>query len=60
MDDDALQALHPRKLPEDLQSWNLEDLEGYIKNLKAEINRVEAKIKEKQAVGAAAASLFKS
>ena len=60
MDDEALQALRPRALPDDLQSWNLEDLEEYIENLKAEISRVEAKITEKKAVGAAAASLFKS
>lgn len=59
MDDDQLRPMRGSQLP-DLQSWNLEDLEDYIVNLKAEITRVEAKIEEKKAVGSAAASLFKS
>ena len=59
MDDDQLRPMRGSQLP-DLQSWNLEDLEDYIVNLKAEIRRVEAKIEEKKAVGSAAASLFKS
>lgn len=59
MDDDQLRSMRGSQLP-DLQSWNLEDLEDYIVNLKAEITRVEAKIEEKKAVGSAAASLFKS
>ena len=59
MDDDHLRPMRGGQLP-DLQSWNLEDLEDYIANLKAEITRVEAKIEEKKAVGSAAASLFKS
>lgn len=59
MDDDQLHPMRGGQLP-DLQSWNLEDLEDYIVNLKAEIRRVEAKIEEKKAVGSAAASLFKS
>lgn len=60
MDDDAFETLRPRRMPSDLQSWNLEDLQDYIDNLKSEIARVEAKIAEKKAVGNAAASLFKS
>ena len=60
MDDDAFETLRPRRMPSDLQSWNLEDLQDYIDNLKSEIVRVEAKIAEKKAVGDAAASLFKS
>jgi len=60
MDEDLFGTLRPRNLPHDLQSWNLEDLTAYIANLTAEIGRVEAKIKEKEAVGNAAASLFKS
>ena len=60
MDDDMFDNLRPRRLPDDLQSWNLEDLQDYIANLKSEIARAEAKIKEKKAVGDAAASLFKS
>lgn len=60
MSDDEFAPLRPRQLPYDLQSWNLEDLTDYIANLKAEINRCEAKIAEKKAVENAAASLFKS
>ena len=48
MDDDQLRPMRGNQLP-DLQSWNLEDLEDYIVNLKAEITRVEAKIEEKKA-----------
>lgn len=60
MDEDQLSPMRGGSQPPDLQSWNLEDLEAYIANLKAEITRVEAKIEEKKAVGSAAASLFKS
>jgi uncharacterized small protein (DUF1192 family) len=38
---------------------NVEDLEEYVVALKAELVRVEAKIKAKQSHAAAAASLFK-
>jgi len=38
---------------------NIEDLKEYVAVLKAEIERVEAKIKAKQGHASAAASLFK-
>ena len=60
MEDDQFSSIRKGGTPPDLQSWNLEDLEDYIETLSAEIIRVEAKIKEKKAVGSAAASLFKS
>ncbi len=60
MEDDDFAAFRPRQLPADLQSWNLEDLNDYIVKLQNEIARVEVKIKEKQDVTSAAASLFKS
>ena len=60
MEDDDFAAFRPRQLPADLQSWNLEDLKDYIVKLQNEIARVEDKIKEKQDVTSAAASLFKS
>lgn len=60
MEDDDFAAFRPRQLPADLQSWNLEDLNDYIVKLQNEIARVELKIKEKQDVTSAAASLFKS
>ena len=60
MEDDDFAAFRPRQLPADLQSWNLEDLKDYIIKLQIEIARVEVKIKEKQDVTSAAASLFKS
>lgn len=60
MEEDDFAAFRPRQLPADLQSWNLEDLKDYIVKLQNEIARVEEKIKEKQDVTSAAASLFKS
>jgi len=60
MEDDDFAAFRPRQLPADLQSWNLEDLNDYIVKLQNEIARVEVKVKEKQDVTSAAASLFKS
>ena len=38
---------------------NIEDLKEYVAVLKAEIERVEAKIKAKQSHASAAASFFK-
>lgn len=60
MSEDEFDGLRAGKVPADMQSWNIEDLEDYITRLKAEITRAEAKIAEKKAVGDAAASLFKS
>jgi uncharacterized small protein (DUF1192 family) len=42
-----------------LDEMNIEDLKEYVAALKAEITRVEAKIKAKESHASAAASLFK-
>ncbi|MGC6536851.1 MAG: DUF1192 domain-containing protein [Candidatus Puniceispirillaceae bacterium] len=60
MSDDEFEALRPRQLPADLQSWNIEDLQAYINRLEAEIALVKAKMAEKESVGNAAAALFKN
>ncbi len=48
-----------KKKPLTLDDMKIEDLQGYVATLKAEIERVEAKIKAKQSHASAAASLFK-
>ena len=60
MSDDEFEALRPKAAPADLQSWNIEDLEAYCERLAAEIERAQAKIKEKKSVNDAASALFKS
>jgi len=57
-----LDDLDPRqKKPKllNLDDLNIEDLKEYVARLKAEIERVEAKIKAKQSHASAAASFFK-
>jgi len=57
-----LDDLDPRqKKPQlkNLDAMNIEDLKEYVAVLKAELVRVEDKIKAKQSHAAAAASLFK-
>ncbi len=57
-----LDDLDPRQRktqPRNLDVMNVEDLKEYVVVLKAELERVEAKIKAKQSHAAAAASLFK-
>lgn len=58
----TFEDLEPKNVtrkPVDLSTWNIEDLALYIENMKTEIQRVEAKIAEKQSVSSAAESLFK-
>jgi len=45
--------------PRNLDTMNIEDLKEYVAVLKAELVRVEDKIKAKQSHATAAASLFK-
>jgi uncharacterized small protein (DUF1192 family) len=55
--------LEPRKkapAPRELDSLSIEELNNYIAELQAEIDRVKAKIAAKQAHLTGAASLFKS
>lgn len=58
-----LDDLDPRNAkkakPLNLDDMNIEDLEQYIAVLKAEIARVEDKMKAKQSHASAAASFFK-
>ena len=54
--------LEPKKSlpkPKDLTSWNIEDLEQYIANMKLEIARVETMIDDKKRVSEDASRLFK-
>jgi len=54
--------LEPKKglpKPKDLTSWNIEDLEQYIANMKLEIARVETMIDDKKRVSEDASRLFK-
>lgn len=55
---DEIEQLKPRAMPAEMQSWNIEDLQDYIINLKAEIVRVEALIAQKNQVQSAALALF--
>ena len=41
-----------------MERWNVEDLQAYIDNMKAEIARVETILAGKSSVTAAAAALF--
>ena len=57
-----LEDLEPRKQkpkPKDLGPWSIEELEDYIANLQAEIERARGAIKAKQAQRAGAAAIFK-
>ena len=54
--------LEPRKQalkPRDLSSWSVGDLNDYIANLQAEIERAETMIKSKQGHRSAADAFFK-
>ena len=58
----TFEDLEPKNVtrkPADLSTWNIEDLRDYIENMKAEIQRAEAMIAEKQSVSSAADALFK-
>jgi uncharacterized small protein (DUF1192 family) len=58
-----LEDLDPRNArkakPLNLDDLNIDDLKEYVAVLKAEIERVEAKIKAKQSHASAASSFFK-
>lgn len=58
-----LDDLDPRNAkkakPLNLDDLNIDDLKDYVAVLKAEIERVEAKIKSKQSHASAAAAFFK-
>jgi uncharacterized small protein (DUF1192 family) len=56
---DDLDPRQKKPKPLNLDEMNIDDLKEYVATLKAEIERVEAKIKAKQGHASAAASLFK-
>ena len=56
---DDLDPKQKKSQPRNLDSMNIDDLKEYVAVLKAEVARVEEKIKAKQSHAAAAASFFK-
>ncbi|WP_422000057.1 DUF1192 domain-containing protein [Reyranella sp.] len=56
---DDLDPRQKKAQPRNLDSMNIEDLREYAAVLKAELARVEDKVKSKQSHAVAAASLFK-
>jgi uncharacterized small protein (DUF1192 family) len=56
---DDLDPRQKKTQPKNLDAMNVEDLKEYVAALKAELARVEEKIKAKQSHAAAAATLFK-
>jgi uncharacterized small protein (DUF1192 family) len=56
---DDLEPLKKKSQPRNLDPMSVEELREYITVLKAEIVRVEEKIKAKQSHASAAASFFK-
>jgi len=56
---DDLDPRQKKTQPKNLDAMNIEDLKEYVAAMKAEIERVEAKIKAKQSHASAAASFFK-
>lgn len=57
---DDLDPKQKKSQPRNLDSMNIDDLKEYVTVLKAELVRVEEKIKAKQSHAAAAASFFKT
>ena len=56
--EDEFEALKPAGVGPEMERWNVEDLQAYIDNMKAEIVRVETILASKSSVNAAAAALF--
>jgi uncharacterized small protein (DUF1192 family) len=60
MDTDDLEPRKAKPQPKNLDPMSVDELAGYIKELKAEIRRVEENMAKKKSHLTAAASLFKS
>jgi uncharacterized small protein (DUF1192 family) len=60
MDTDDLEPRKVKPQPKNLDPMSVEELAGYIEELKAEIRRVEENMAKKKTHLAAAAGLFKS
>ena len=56
--EEEFEALKPAGAGPEMDRWNVEDLQAYIDNMKAEIARVETILAGKGSVTAAAAALF--
>ena len=59
MDPDELEPRRPAPAKRNLEVMGVEELEGYIAELEAEIGRARAAIAAKQSVRAGAEALFK-
>ncbi len=60
MFDDDLDPRTKKPVLKKLDNYSIDELHAYIKNMKAEIARVETEIKRKKAATDAAANIFKS
>jgi uncharacterized small protein (DUF1192 family) len=59
MDEEDLEPRRKKPAPKPLDGLSVEELQGYIADLRAEIARAEAVIKAKQAHRSGAESLFR-
>ena len=57
--EDEFDALRPSYVPKSFYNWNVEDLNDYREQLKAEIIRIDEILAKKQDVNAQAEALFK-
>tara|TARA_B100000029_G_scaffold245909_1_gene242954 strand:- start:189 stop:368 length:180 start_codon:yes stop_codon:yes gene_type:complete len=55
---DELEELKPQSKDIEMERWNIEDLELYVKNLHDEIDKVNQILKSKKGVTDSAAALF--
>ena len=60
MDMEDLEPKNNPPKPRDLTSWDVEELEEYIANMRVEITRVEAMIETKKQISSDASKLFKN
>ena len=60
MDIEDLEPRHKQPKPKDLDAMGVDELEAYLAELQAEVERVTAKIESKKTYLAGADSLFKS
>ena len=58
MDIEDLEPKNNSPKPKDLTSWDVEELEEYIANMRVEIMRVEAMIEIKKQISSDASKLF--
>ena len=58
--EDEFDMLKPAGRPQEMERWNVEDLQAYKQRLEEEIGRIDAALAGKQSVRSAADALFKS